>query len=116
MKNVNSATVLGALVADSAALGLHWLYDPARIAEIEASQRPGFLQPEANNYAGVKGLLRASPEGGRRVYQLWRDLFVDAEASGKARQLQSSSSIRPNTARTSGPAANSSVISIPPPA
>lgn len=58
MKSLNSEAILGALVADSAALGLHWIYDPARIAEIEAARGPRglvFLQPEEANYAGVKG-------------------------------------------------------------
>jgi hypothetical protein len=55
MKNPNNAAVLGALVADSAALGLHWLYDPARIAEIEAASGLAFLKPDAGNYAGAKG-------------------------------------------------------------
>jgi ADP-ribosylglycohydrolase len=55
MKSLNSEAILGTLVADSAALGLHWIYDPARIAEIEAARGLVFLQPEAANYAGVKG-------------------------------------------------------------
>jgi len=55
MKSPNSAAILGPLVADSAALGLHWLYDPARIAEIEATKGLVFLQPDADNYAGTKG-------------------------------------------------------------
>ena len=62
MKNPNSAAILGALVADSAALGLHWLYDPARIAEIEATRGLVFLQPDADNYAGAKGYFA---HGGR---------------------------------------------------
>jgi hypothetical protein len=40
MKSLNSEAVLGALIADSAALGLHWIYDSARIAEIEAARGP----------------------------------------------------------------------------
>jgi hypothetical protein len=58
MKSLNSEVVLGALVADSAALGLHWIYDSDRIAEIEAARGPRglvFLQPEEANYAGGKG-------------------------------------------------------------
>ncbi|ARO88585.1 hypothetical protein EBAPG3_012850 [Nitrosospira lacus] len=55
MKNPNSTAILGALVADSAALGLHWLYDPVRIAEIEAARGLAFLRPDADNYAGAKG-------------------------------------------------------------
>ncbi|HEX8874599.1 MAG TPA: ADP-ribosylglycohydrolase family protein [Nitrosospira sp.] len=55
MTNVNSAAILGALVADSAGLGLHWLYDPARIAEIEKTDGLVFLKPDAIHYAGTKG-------------------------------------------------------------
>ncbi|MGG7054600.1 ADP-ribosylglycohydrolase family protein [Nitrosomonas sp. ANs5] len=50
-----AATVMGALVADAASLGLHWLYDPERIAQIEKTAGLVFLQPEANHYAGAKG-------------------------------------------------------------
>lgn len=49
------ALVMGALVADAATLGLHWLYDPVRIAEIEARKGLVFLQPDAEDYAGTKG-------------------------------------------------------------
>ena len=49
------AAVLGALVADAAALGLHWLYDPARIAEVEARSGLIFLEPDTAHYAGTKG-------------------------------------------------------------
>lgn len=51
------AAIMGALVADSAALGLHWLYDPARIAELEKTKGLTFLQPDAENYADVKGFF-----------------------------------------------------------
>ncbi|WP_297325425.1 ADP-ribosylglycohydrolase family protein [Nitrosomonas sp.] len=47
--------VLGALIADSAALGLHWLYDPARIAQIETTKGLVFLPPDAHDYAATKG-------------------------------------------------------------
>ena len=53
--NSNIAAILGALIADSATLGLHWIYDPKRIAEIETSKGLVFLQPEASHYAGIKG-------------------------------------------------------------
>lgn len=57
MKSPNSAAVLGALVADSAALGLHWLYDPQRIAIIEASKGLAFLQPDPAHYEGARAIL-----------------------------------------------------------
>lgn len=49
------ATVLGALIADSAALGLHWLYDPARVAQIEKTKGLVFLPSDANDYVETKG-------------------------------------------------------------
>lgn len=50
-----AAAILGALVADAAALGLHWLYDPERIAQIEQSKGVVFLSPDVRNYEGVSG-------------------------------------------------------------
>ncbi len=49
------AAILGALVADCASLGLHWLYDPERIAQIAQARGLVFLQPDANDYVGVSG-------------------------------------------------------------
>ncbi|MEK7844296.1 MAG: ADP-ribosylglycohydrolase family protein, partial [Pseudomonadota bacterium] len=49
------AAILGALIADSASLGLHWLYDPKRIARIEQAKGLVFLQPDANDYAETQG-------------------------------------------------------------
>lgn len=53
--NSKNAAILGALVADSATLGLHWIYDSKRIAEIETSEGLVFLEPDAGNYTGIKG-------------------------------------------------------------
>ena len=50
-----TAAILGALIADSAALGLHWLYDPKRIAQIEKTKGLTFLQPDANDYVATQG-------------------------------------------------------------
>jgi ADP-ribosylglycohydrolase len=50
-----ASVVLGALVADAAAMGLHWLYDPERIAGIAAAQEPMFLPAEAHHFEGAKG-------------------------------------------------------------
>ncbi len=47
--------VLGALVADAASLGLHWLYDPARLAAIGARGDVAFLAPDAANYHDCRG-------------------------------------------------------------
>lgn len=50
------AAIVGALVADSAALGFHWLYDQARVAEVSA--RVGsvvFRTPTEADYDGTMG-------------------------------------------------------------
>jgi ADP-ribosylglycohydrolase len=46
--------ILGALVADAATMGFHWLYDQSRIRQL-APQAPEFRQPDAADYEGVPG-------------------------------------------------------------
>ena len=58
--NSNIAAILGALIGDSATLGLHWIYDPKRISEIEKSKRLVFLQLDASYYNVVKGYFAHS--------------------------------------------------------
>ena len=48
------AAVLGALVADAASLGFHWLYDQDRIREL-APEDPCFRVPDPADYSGVSG-------------------------------------------------------------
>ncbi|MEM9629630.1 MAG: ADP-ribosylglycohydrolase family protein [Pseudomonadota bacterium] len=50
-----ASVILGALVADAAAMGLHWLYDPERIASIADQQEPVFLAAEGRHFEGAKG-------------------------------------------------------------
>jgi len=49
---VADSAVTGALVADAASLGLHWIYDPKRIAEVGGA-RPEFLEPDVRHYKGT---------------------------------------------------------------
>ena len=44
--------ILGALVADAASMGLHWIYDQNHIRKI-APTNPEFREPSAKDYAGV---------------------------------------------------------------
>ena len=44
--------ILGALVADAAAMGLHWIYDQSRIRDI-APDAPEFITPDPKNYDGI---------------------------------------------------------------
>jgi len=50
-RNAQGASVLGALVADAAALGLHWLYDQDRVAEL-AGDAPEFCDTTAADFDG----------------------------------------------------------------
>lgn len=50
--NPDAAALMGALVADAATLGVHWIYDPERIAEI-AGNTPAFTPINAANFEGV---------------------------------------------------------------
>ena len=50
-----AGVVLGALVADAAAMGLHWLYDPERIASIADQREPVFLAAERRHFDDTKG-------------------------------------------------------------
>ncbi|MDP1951928.1 MAG: ADP-ribosylglycohydrolase family protein [Nitrosomonas sp.] len=58
--NPNVAAILGALIADSAALGLHWLYDPVRIAKKAETDGLVFISPNRNDYADTKGFFAHS--------------------------------------------------------
>ena len=50
-----ASVVLGALVADAAAMGLHWLYDPERIASIAERREPVFLSADRQHFEDAKG-------------------------------------------------------------
>ena len=65
MKKTNA--ILGALLADAAALGLHWLYDQKQIERISQSGSLFFRQPDKAHYENRKGYFA---QGGRRSGQL----------------------------------------------
>ncbi len=50
------ASLLGALVADAASLGLHWIYTQPRIRRI-ADETPEFHEPKEDNYKDVPGFF-----------------------------------------------------------
>ena len=65
--NPITGAVLGALVADAASLGLHWLYEPARLAQIAARGDIAFLEPDATHYRDCKGYFA---HGAKRAGEL----------------------------------------------
>jgi len=48
--------IIGALVADAASLGFHWLYDAERISQV-AGDTPEFVTPDESHYEGVAGFF-----------------------------------------------------------
>jgi len=59
-----AACVMGAFVADAASLGLHWLYDVDRIAEVEAGLGGlAFVPLDRRNYDGVAGYYAHGARG-----------------------------------------------------
>lgn len=74
--------IWGALVADAAAMGLHWIYDQPHIRKI-APSNPEFQEPAEANYQGVPGFFahgnRASGEQsqyGEQVLVMLRSLVA----------------------------------------
>ena len=52
MDNIKQNLILGALIADAATLGLHWIYDQQRIFDV-AGKTPEFHPPTKSDYEGV---------------------------------------------------------------
>ena len=64
--NPNADLLLGALVADAACLGLHWIYNVDRIAEVTARQNGqcAFTPIEARNFEGIKTFAHKDRDNG----------------------------------------------------
>lgn len=56
----NAAALMGTLVADAAALGLHWIYDANRVAEA-AGHAPAFTPINPAHYEGVPSYFAHEP-------------------------------------------------------
>ena len=54
--NPSAAALMGALVGDAATLGLHWIYDPERIAQV-GGDNPAFVPIDQANYEGVRAFF-----------------------------------------------------------
>lgn len=59
--------ILGALVADAASMGVHWIYSPQRIADI-APNAPEFLIPQEANYEGVGYYAHGGKQAGQPTH------------------------------------------------
>ena len=65
--NPGQAAVLGALVADAASLGLHWLYDAGRLRDLQLDGPLAFRSPAEASYAGVAAYFA---HGGKKAGDL----------------------------------------------
>lgn len=81
--NKNDA-LLGALVADAASMGLHWLYDQDQIKRVETTGSLLFRQPDAAVYEGKRGsFVHAARRAGQLSHYGESARIVGALASGE---------------------------------
>ncbi len=81
-----SEMLLGALVADAACLGLHWIYDADHIAQI-AKQHGGecaFLPVDAANYEGVRGYFAHAGRSAGMLTQYGETLRLASQSMNAA--------------------------------
>jgi ADP-ribosylglycohydrolase len=72
-----SAMLLGALVADAASLGLHWLYDPDRIARIADDHgTAAFLPVKPEFFDGAKGYFAHAARHAGMLTQYGEALYL----------------------------------------
>lgn len=69
--NSRLAAILGALTADAAALGLHWLYDAERLRNLQSEGSLAFRTPDAAAYQGVMGFFAHAGKASGRLVFLW---------------------------------------------
>jgi len=78
--------IIGALVADAASLGLHWLYDAERISQV-AGEAPEFITPNRSHYENVAGFFSHPMKESGEVTQYGEQCVVSlrslAENNGK---------------------------------
>jgi len=67
--------VVGAVVADAAALGFHWLYDQQRISDL-AGAEPEFRSPNPDDYKDVRGYFAHPGKSSGEVSQYGEQLMV----------------------------------------
>lgn len=75
--DTRAPAVLGAIVADAASLGLHWLYDPARIADVTVDTAgPAFVPIDAAHFDGVPGYFAHGARADGQVSQYGECLLL----------------------------------------
>lgn len=84
------AAVIGACVADAAALGLHWMYDPEHLRRI-AGDRPEFRPPRAEDFEGVAAYFAQGQRRNGELSQYGEALVLALEAAAEPGPFQARS-------------------------
>ncbi len=76
--SVRTAALLGALVADAASLGTHWIYSPTRITSLIDEPGFPFISPDESHYEGVDGYFAhgSKTAGELSIYGEWLSLYI----------------------------------------
>ena len=74
-------SLTGALVADAAALGLHWLYDHARLSRIAESGPVMFRRPDAADFRDAQGYFAHAGKAAGDSSQYGHACLLAAEAA-----------------------------------
>nr|WP_086940569.1 ADP-ribosylglycohydrolase family protein [Thaumasiovibrio occultus] len=76
--SIRTAALFGALVADAAALGTHWIYSPPRIQALLDEPGFPFITPDPDHYEGVEGYFAhgAKAAGELSPYGEWLALYI----------------------------------------
>ncbi|MGR2767828.1 ADP-ribosylglycohydrolase family protein [Photobacterium ganghwense] len=72
------AALMGALVADAAAMGTHLIYSPERIASLTELPHFPFIEPDPAHYQGVEGFYAHDKltAGELTIYGEWLALYI----------------------------------------
>ncbi|MGF1714284.1 ADP-ribosylglycohydrolase family protein [Photobacterium chitinilyticum] len=72
------AALMGALVADAASMGTHWIYSPERIKQLMDMPHFPFIEPDAKHYEGVDGYYAHDKltVGELTAYGEWLALYI----------------------------------------
>jgi ADP-ribosylglycohydrolase len=99
-----SAMLLGALVADAASLGLHWLYDPDRIAEIATARGSAAFAPvDAAFFEGAKGYFAHAGRHAGMLTQYGEALLVGMRSMVDSKGIFDAAAQRSDFAAHFGP-------------
>ncbi|MGF1690251.1 ADP-ribosylglycohydrolase family protein [Photobacterium kagoshimensis] len=72
------AAIMGALIADAASMGSHWIYSPERVKSLLSLPNFPFIEPSPDHYKGVDGYYAHDKlvAGESTIYGEWLALYI----------------------------------------